>query len=163
MHEQGLPRHALVLIAIAVALLWILLLLGVLAMLFLGTTGAGLGLSGIVSSLGGDSPVGASILAQQAITLLTFVAIWGLGSAVLWFSLVSRHDLARRSALWLLCALVVLTIFGAVASAAPIVEMGGSVWSALPVLVTRLPVLLVEIALLLCAAVYLRKPPDSIF
>lgn len=159
---RPLPGIAVALIAVAVLLMWIVILLVLAAWVY---SGGGVGdLDPLLPGSGLQDRQGLRLafLFQWAITALGFLTSLLLGSWILLQHMRGALETASRAAVLLIRCLIAFQVLGVLAAFSIPVAMGG-VGAALPALATTVPATLLVIAFLICAERHLKSAPDDVF
>lgn len=156
--ERRLPNAVFALILIATGLLWLIVILAVLAFALSPYRIDPLS----VLPNAGDAALQVAIGLQMGGTVLALAVALIMGTLITISYLSAAHTQAIKMALLLVRISIGLSVLQFLTGmATPYAISGFS--GALPVLVPGLPLMLVQIALLLCAARYLSRPAESVF
>lgn len=151
---NALPTPAVVLIAVATAVVWLIVLMLVVAELYAGNVLVGL--SSVFSTPGlADRPgLQNAMLFQWGVTGTQLLLVLVLGTVILVQQISGNLNGALCSAAWFIRGLIVIQVLGLFSGLATPFAAGGSIVAVLPVLAVTLPVSLVVIAFLVCADRY---------
>ena len=141
----------------AIMLLWasivLLMLAAVGALLVLIASALGVGPTSIDLSLP-ETPVERAIWVQSALTVVAMFLLWLLGLLVAVAYAQGRHRAAAANAQVLLRVTMLLILIRFAVGASIPAFLSGTFWASLVALGTGAPMVIAEIALLICADVY---------
>jgi hypothetical protein len=157
---RPIPAPFVFLLALAVAVIWLAIL--VMAVVALRSGGHELSLAGLLPPPM-DGPMRTAVGLQLATSGLQLLIIVGFGTAALFLLAIRSMVRAARTLQIMIWCLMGLAVLGMLTSAAMPFAMSGSIVSALPILITALPVTAVQIAVLVLAERYLSLPPPNVF
>ena len=155
---NALPTPAVVLIAVAAAVVWLMVLALLMAELYSGEVMSGMSSVLSVGGLSDRPDMQRALLFQWGVTGMQLLLVLFLGTAITLRHLAGDLAGALRSASWLIRGLIVLQVLGLLSGFAMPYAAGGNVFAALPVLAVSLPLSLVMIAFLVCADHYVTRP-----
>lgn len=153
--QRPLPALALVLIGIATGLLWIGVLIGLLAF----AVGGGLP---ILDDLFVWGTAQGAYLLQYGVVAFGYLGVLVMGTWTLIVRFSSGAEPAGGVAVILVRVMMAFSVLNLFATSALMWSFGGLV-SALPGIISNLPMTLVTLAMLICANAYLSRDLEDVF